>query len=333
MKGRWWIGLGIVLVAAAATWAEVHRNNLVPPTKWTTANPIVGPSRTHPISLMSPVGDRTKVLPLPPGHLPNTDWYLPITPQSQLTYVLHDGQSRWLVNGHAIALQNAPTDPVGQLVFAPDGRELAWSQPHGVSLIRSNGTTQTMPHAIIGYFTAHNFFDYVTKTGTSLEIHSRFPTRTLSASDSLGYHPFVFDGHSLVFDQAGQISLLSLSTGAVNPILRVRPSRWPQLVDSVSYDSHIALLFRRPSALPAYLLALKTGHTILWYRWKTGLKPQMGISAGHLVINNLDPSGQLVALGTHNLHPLPQSTGLFSQSPKGVVFETNRGFILLSQIG
>ena len=332
MKRWWWIGLGVVLVAVLAIWAQVHRQSLVPPVKWETKNPIVNPSKTRQIALSQGVQDRTKMLSLPSGHLLHTDWYLPITSHSEVTYVIHDGQARWIFDGHIIALPNAPTDPVGHLLAAPNGKELAWNEAQGVFLVHSDKSTQVIPHAINAYFTPHNVLDYIKPDGTLLKIYSPFPTRVLSGSTHFGYQPFVQDGHSLVYDHKGQINLLSLATGSQKPILRVRATRWPELADSISYGSHIAILLRRPSPLPAYLLAIKTNHGLLWYRWKTGLKPQIGLSQGHLVINNLDPSGQLVILGKKNLHPLPQSTGLFSQSSQGVIFQTNQGFTLLSQI-
>ncbi len=322
-----------MLVAALAIWGKIHQQSLVSPVRWQTSNPITSPRQTHAVQLSGSAGDKTKALSLPRGHLPHTDWYLPISSHAAITYVLHDGQARWLVNGHAVALRNAPTDPVGHLVFAPNGQELAWPVAQGVSLDRLHQPVRVIPQAIAAYFTPRNTLDYVSKSGKVVRVHSQFPSRALPATVRLGYHPFVRGGRFLVYDQAGQINLLSLSTGTHKPILSVRSSRWPELVDSISYNSHIALLLRRPSALPAYLLAVTSSHGVLWYRWKTGLKPQIGLSAGHLVINNLDASGQLVTLGKRNLHPLPQSTGLFSQSPKGVIFQSNRGFSLLSRIG
>ncbi|WP_020375562.1 hypothetical protein [Sulfobacillus thermosulfidooxidans] len=332
MKRWWWIGFGVIAIAIMIVAAVIHQNSVVPVTSWATPNPLIRPHHNQAMSLTSPLSDQTETLSLPPHHLKGTDWYLPITQHSQLTYILHDGQARWIVNNQVLPLNNAPTDPVGQLIYAPNGQILAWSTPQGITVLHANHTQNLIPHAVAGYFTSHNVLDYVVHVGKQWQIHTPLRTLSLSSALSFGYHPFIFHGQAFVVDDQGRLEQVSLITGHATPIAMVRATRWPELVDSLSYGHNIALLLRRPTALPAYLLIVKTPNRVLWYRWQTGLKPQIGISSGHLVINNLDPSGQLVTLVRDNLHPLPQSTGLFSQSPRGIIFQTSQGFILLSHI-
>lgn len=330
---RWWkIGLGVVVVGILALAAMIHRSAREPAAKWATANPLIDTASHQQMSLTSSVPDHTQSLSLPPGHLPGTNWYLPITRHSQITYVLHDGLARWIVNGHIISLTHVPVDPVGRLIYSPNGQMLAWTTPDGVHTLTSRKTPSVIFHAEAANFTAHNFLDYAISTKTSVQIHSRYPTRTIPPSSSIGHHPFVLNGTAFAFEDQGQLKLVTLTTGHPSTIAAVRSSRWPVLVDSLSYGHSLALLLRRPSALPAYLLIIKSPQGIWWYRWKTGLKPQMGLSSGQLVLSNVDPSGQLVVVSHHHLHPLKQSAGLFSQSPRGIIFQTSQGFLLLSQI-
>ncbi|WP_053960073.1 hypothetical protein [Sulfobacillus thermosulfidooxidans] len=332
MKRWWWIGFGVMAIAIMIIAAIIHQNSMVPVTRWATANPLIRPQHSQAMSLASPLEDQTETISLPPHHLDGTDWYLPITQHSHITYILHDGQARWIVNNHVLTLNNAPTDPVGQLIYAPNGQILAWSTPQGLVVLHANNTQTLIPHALAGYFTSHNVLDYVISMGSHLQVHTPDYTLSLPTTFTFGYHPFVFHAHAFIVDNQGHLEQYSLITGHAVPIATVRPARWPDVIDSLSYSHNIVVLLKRPTALPAYLLIVKTPHGVLWYRWQTGLKPQIGISSGHLVINNLDPSGQLVTLAHDNLHPLPQSTGLFSQSPRGIIFQTSQGFILLSHI-
>lgn len=333
MKRRWWAALGVVVVAVAIAAAAIHENRITPVAQWATADPILAPKQSQELTVGSAAQDRTQALQLPAGHLAGTDWYLPITRSSAVTYVLHDGQARWLAGASEDNLAGAPTDPVGFLIYSPNGQRLAWQDGGAVEILSAPKFHRTlMAGASLPYFTPDSHFDYTTVFGSAVLVHSPYPVRKLSGAANAGHHPFVFGGQDFVYDDGGRITMENLQTGIASPVATLRPSRWPQMVDALSYGQTLAVMMRRPTALPAYLVIVKTPRGISWYRWQTGLKPQIGLSDQHLVINNLAPSGQLVVWGTRHLHPLPQSSGLFSQSPSGIIFQTSQGFIRLSAI-
>ncbi|WP_146039051.1 hypothetical protein [Sulfobacillus sp. hq2] len=335
MKRRGWMTVivAVAVVAGFVVDAIMHREQMNPVSTWQTANPIIAPDHTVALTLGTTAQDRTQPQPLLPGHLANTDWYLPITQSSAVSYVLHDGQARWLVNGSYYPLSSAPTDPAGFLDYAPDGHMLAWQNGNTITVLTAPHLQHhQIDHAMTPYFTPSNHLDYLSVSDKTLNVQSTYPHRTLPSQALTGHHPFVFRGRDIVYDRDGQIALENLETAHVTTLATVRAKRWPLVVDSLSFGPSLAVMLERPTALPAYLIIVDTHGHISWYRWQTGLKPQIGQAGGHLVMNNVDPSGQLVVWGSHHLHPLPQSSGLFSQSPAGIIFQTSQGFIRLSSI-
>ncbi len=334
VKRWWWIILGAVVLVALVAVHVIHENRITPSVSWASADPVLSPYAATELVLGTAAAQDTAVaLHLPAGGLPSTDWFLPITKNSSVTYVLHDGQARWLVDGKKYNLASAPVDPVGVLVYAPSGQQLAWTSTQGISVLRApHFTPATISGGSSPYFTVSSHLDYISTRQSVLQVHSLYPTRTLPAASQVGYHPFVQGGQDVVLDRRGSILIENLQSGAVKTWARVHQNRWPDLLDSVSYGSDVAVLLKRPTALPAYMVIVSSPKGTLWYRWQTGLKPQIGVVKNHLVINNLAPSGQLVTVENRHLEPLPQSSGLFSQSPHGIVFQTSAGFTRIASI-
>ncbi len=322
-KGWLYATMVAILIFSGFYWYHQRHLQTADSVTWYSKNPVSGPRHSDALTIAGKASAKSVGITLLPGSVSGAEWYLPVTPSSAVSYVLHDGQGRWVTQGHHYALASGPTDPVGALSAAPNGLSIAWTRHNQIRWLKSDGTVSLIPH---GH--SVNLIDrgleYVVTAGTTHQVVSPYGTHFVQYDTKSSPTPFVNQGTSFVYDNHGTVSLMTLATGSTRPLFSVKALHWPSLKGSVGFAQGIAVLLSRQTPVPSYLLAVVTAKHTYWYRWPASTTPELGVSThGKLIIAGIEPN--LVVYGARGLHPLPYAGGIFSSGPMGVVLPTGRG--------
>lgn len=329
MRFRWIVGIValIIVVALVATMHYTSRSKTSDGTplssQWKTSNPVLSPA-SSPLSWGHPLDASIQPIALPKDQLSAAEWYLPITAQSSISYILHDGRARWVVNQRRIPLREAPIDPTDQLSFASNGMQLAWITPNQQVKIVTPTHSQTLPaKAQAVGITPRN--DIVVVGRHHVRINNRQePWSIVGKPASL--HTLIDQSRSLIVDDNGSINQVSVTSGHVRHIAAVRPQRWPNLLVARSLPQGVVLLLSRPASLPSYLLIVRQRAQLFWYRFESPTTPEVGSWHSTLVIANMASNGDLALLQGTSLDPLNVQTGIFSAGPQGIIWEGSTSF-------
>jgi hypothetical protein len=324
MKFRWYYVLGLVVAAALAGIAAFVLHGRAPETpqqmSWKTANPVLAPaSRVLHVGAMWNAKTQT-IAPLA-GSLANAEWYLPITSRSAVSYILHDGRARWVVDGQHRTLPSPPSNPNAQITYASNGQSLAWMQLEGGALQMSTANAQAhpWPKARAIQFNHQNKLVMLVSQHVWIAGHElawRIP------GTPAALNPFVQGADFLIVDRQGHLESLALPSGHASALAKVRAARWPQLVTAESVGNRLLILMERPGALPAWLLIEIHGKQVWWYRFVSPAMPELGTVHGVFAIGNAESNGNLLLLPTGSaIHPLNLSPGIFSTGPGGLIWQ------------
>lgn len=324
MKFRPPYALGLVVAVALASFAAFLFRSPAPEApqqmSWKTTHPVISPPG-HALHVGATWSAETQSTRPLAGSLANTEWYLPITSRSAVSYILHDGRARWVVDGRNRPLRNPPSNPNAQITYTANGQSLAWMTLTGGALQMSAGRGQTLawPKARAIQFNGQN--QLVMVAGQRVSVAGRALSWQIPGTPA-ALNPFVQGARVLVVDHAGTLESLAIPSGRSAVLARVRASRWPELVTAQSSGNRLLLLLERPSALPAWLLIEIQGKQIWWYRFVSPSMPELGAVHGVFAIGNAESSGNLLLLPSgSDMHPLNLSPGIFSTGPAGLIWQ------------
>lgn len=329
MKFRWsyLIALAAAAILVAGAVRRAFQTSSAPQVHWKTANPLLAP-KSQPMVQGVQTTAHTVPIALPRSQLASAEWYLPITAHSAISYILHDGRARWVVNGRAITLKNPTIDPMDQLSYAPDGLEIGW-------VVASGGVAEMPAQApsstIVGPARAISFNAYnvpVTIRASTVWVGSH-PLAWTIPGNPASAHPLIGRGHQLIVDKKGTIESIAIPSGKTTTLARVRPNRWPDLLAARRTSKGVVWLMERPSAIPAYLLVSIESGRVFWYRFVSPTTPELGTLNGIAVVGNLESDGSLAYVFGAAIHPLNVTPGAFSSGPDGIIWQGSQGFVRL----
>ncbi|MCY0878208.1 MAG: hypothetical protein OWU84_04640 [Firmicutes bacterium] len=331
MKFRWYHGLAALIILGGALAylhhrAAIQQNASLPPVRWKTANPLIQP-RSRSLVLRPVATAHTADVALPARQLRNAEWYLPIAPDSAVTFILHDGQTRWVIDGQALSLRNPPLDPADRLSYTQNGQALAWVRPNGGAAIETARSYQVIPQATAIAFNLRNQPVWV--SGHHLFVNGAAESWTFQGIPA-ETHALLHHAQALITDDHGEICEYAVPAGRKTLLATVRPRRWPLLVTARHVSGGLAFLMERESALPRYLLVDVQHGTVRWYRFVSATPPELGVFRGQLVVSNVTANGNLAVIDGRSLLPLNVVPGIFSSGPEGVIWAGASGFVRLT---
>ncbi len=291
-----------------------------PEASWKTPNPVISPP-SRALHVGAAWSAETQTISPLAGSLANAEWYLPITPRSAVSYILHDGRARWVVDGRHRTLRNPPSNPNAQIAYPANGRSLAWMTLNGgaLQLSAGRGPVLAWPQARAIQFNRQNQLVMIASQHVSVAGHAlswQIPGKPAALN------PFVQGARLLIVDHSGTLESLAIPSGRSAVLARVRAARWPQLITAQSSGNRLLLLLERPGALPAWLLIEIQGRQIWWYRFVSPSMPELGVVHGVFAIGNAESSGNLLLLPSGSaMHPLNLSPGIFSTGPGGLIWQ------------
>lgn len=331
MNKRWFYALCAVIVIVALA-IGYTRFRPTPPNPsasvhWKTRNPVLSPS-SQPLPTGSSAAGLVRSLSYPKSQLPNAEWYWPISNSSSISFILHDGRARWVVDGHTYTLKSPPDNPNEEFASAPGGQEIAWQEPTGgVTVLNANGHATHVANADAAAFTPSGSL-VMLSTDNRVSVGSQTLPWT-AAGTPAALHPFVGQASGLVVDQQGVLEKIQIPSGRIVRLAQVRTNRWPHLVTARSVGTATVLLMERPSPIPRYLILWVKGRQVRWYRFAAPTTPELGVLHQAIIVENLEPSGTLALVTSHRLEPLNVSAAIFSQSASGIVWQNGQGFSAL----
>lgn len=333
MNKRWLYAVYalIVLVAIGIGVKRLHPTPSTPTPKWQTTHPILSPL-SHPLALGQPWTQKTKSVPLPKSQLSTAEWFWPITGLSSVSYILHDGRARWVVDGHTYPLKNPPDNPNDQFAASTDGTRLGWVNPGGgVTVLNKHGSSDVRSGALAVAFNGQGHPVWL------LSSHQVQVQRNVLGWKVPGTpaesHPFIDGGRLIVTDRKGTVESTAIPGGQIHILARVRARRWPSLFTARYVDGAIAVVLERPAPIPRYLVVFIQGRSVGWYRFASPTPPEIGALAGRLILENIpQANGNLAVMTAHQIHPLSIGAGIFSESAQGIIWQNNNGFTDLYQV-
>lgn len=322
-KGWLYATMVAILIFSGFYWYHQRHLTTADSVTWYAKNPVTLPKNARSLPLGPEGSAHTQTVRMLPGSVPGTEWYLPITAHSAVSYALHDGQGRWVNGAHHYTLTKAPTDPVGALSVAPNGTSIAWVLNNQIRWLKSDGTTSLVPHGHSINLTNHGL-EYVVSAGVTHQVISPKGTHFVQYNTKTSPTPFLNQGTTFLYDNRGTISLMTLATGATHRLFTVDAAHWSQIQSTLSFGRNIAVILSRATPVPAYLLVVVTSRHTYWYRWPASTTPELGVGTlGTLVIAGIEPN--LVVYGSGALHALSQAGGIFSSGPSGIVLPNSHG--------
>lgn len=325
----------IVLCILIGVWL-VHRQASQEASTQTAlaGDPLLYPPQSLRLRWASPQAVTPKALSLPKGQLKGADWFWPITASSSVAYVLHDGQSRWLIEGKARTFASMPTDPIGMLVASPNGKRLAWPTPSGVESVHGAFGLKavSLAGASSPFFESDGALAYILpgrRAFTAVVGQHRYAFSGLGQAFD---HPFLQG--ALAYDDHGRIGVVSLARRTRQLVAKVNPRRWPNPLAAGSLPSGIRyFLLSANTPIPSYLLIIDQSTSVRYYAWQSPTIPEVAIADGTLCLTYIKSQGQLVVLSGTRLIPLNVSTNLFSAGAMGLVWQApNAKFQRLSRL-
>lgn len=326
MRGwRGWLYATMVAILIFSGFYWYHQRHLETASSvtWYSPNPITFPKNATSLPMGAGGTTTTQNISMLAGSVAGAEWYLPVTAKSAVSYALHDGQGRWVISGRHYSLTNAPTDPVGALSTAPNGSGIAWVLHDQIRWLKADGAITLIPHGHSVHLTDRGI-EYVVSAGTTHQVINPYGTRFVQYNTATSPTPFLNHGTTFVYDDRGTIYLMTLSTGKTHRLFSVKAVHWSSVQSSVSFSGGIAIVLSRQTPIPAYLLTVVTPQRTYWYRWSASTTPEIGVSSqGQLVVAGIEP--HLVVYSGGSLHTLPQSAGIFSAGPMGIVLPNSHG--------
>lgn len=329
-------GIGAAVAAAvAAVFFVIGRpgHGMTAPTARSkaVAVPVLAPSGARPLVWARPLHFHARPLPRPRGQIAHADWLWPLGPDSSLAYVLHDGQSRWVVDGRVRALPGAPTDPIGAFAAAPNGSRIAYQRGSGVE-VEGLDTQTFIPNATDPAFLANGQLIVLRPEPDGFSV---LEGRALSRFTGVGTPfaaPYLSPAEVMV-DDRGILKRVDWQSRKERPMARVNPRRWPHAVAAGSLSGGSWFLLSRPTALPTYLLVMVEHGQAFYHVWQSPTPPEAASVGGRLAITWLRPSGALAVVQGSRMHPLAVTPGVFSVSPQGLVYQGGAGrFVALGPL-
>jgi len=327
---RWRIvALVVALLLTGFVWYEHTRPEPLPPYPGTTANPIEFPRGAKALTPGSPMAATTR--PYTPKYSPlaGADWLLPLASDSLFSDSLHDGQAAWVLDGHPVHLSGVPTDPVDRLTWSPNGRQLAWVNNQGATIVgyrHGTFTTVTQPGATAFAWLSNSERVWIQHGQALISTGQR---RRVVGVPAL-YHPIATQTRSLLSDREGTLLVTPLTSGPPRPIARVNPRRWPVLLSAAAWTPRAsAWLLERPGSVPAYLFLVVRHRQAVFWRFLSPLPPEWTVSRGHIYLLGALPNQELAWIHQGQLVPLNVTPGLFSSGPVGILWRSAHGFLQL----
>ncbi|NMP22080.1 hypothetical protein [Sulfobacillus harzensis] len=331
MKNRWLYAVyALIALAAVAIGVERSRSPKAPttPVAWHTQNPVLSPP-SHPLPLGSSWVAKTRSINLPKSQLATAEWFWPITRSSSVSYILHDGRARWVVDGHSYTLKNPPDDPNDQFVASRNGTMLGWTIPGGgAEVMAARGTSRVISHAQAMALTANGQPVWLLESGQVVDNGHLLPWHVPGVAANT--HSFIHQATTIISDNHGTLDATLIPSGQVRTLARVRQERWPILLTARAVGNGVALELERPTAIPRYLIIWVNGTSVRWYRFASPNPPEVGVFQNHLVVENLSQEkGNLAVLTPKAIHPLNVTASLFSQSAEGIIWPGPSHFVAL----
>lgn len=332
-RGRYLIVIVVIVVAVLVAIWVVRRQNTGSTTNLPTISGdlVISPKSSQRLTWRTTATIHPVRISLPRGQLDQTDWYLPITNDSNVGYVLHDGQSRWLVAGRRANIESMPTDPVQTLVAAPNGLSLSWPTDTGIAVASASDLQpRTIDRATSPFFSSQSQLDYILPGDNStsfvaVEGTHRYP---LSNVGALFAHPFLSDG--VAFDNHGRLGWIQVDTGSVQSIAAVNPEKWASPLDAGSIAGGTYFMLSQDTPVPSYLLIIDQAGSVHYYAWKSPIVPEVAVDHGVLALTDIKSGSQLVVVGGDQLTPLSVYPSVFSAGPMGLVWQApNASFLRL----
>jgi len=331
-----YLGLGIIILIGLIIWAAVSHQQASQPAAPPSAlsqDPLTAPRASHRLSLGPTQTVHPQAISLPRGQLQAADWFLPLSPSSSVAYVLHDGQSRWLVAGTRRSFPSMPTDPIGTLAVTTDGRAMAWMTTTGVDDVTwPSKTPKFIAKATAPSFQSGHELSYILKDGVFWRIVMGSHHYTLAGLGQIFSHPFIDGG--VAYDDHGHLGYVLVAHDTRHLVASVDAAHWSTPLNAGSLsDGGMYFLLAQHTPIPSYLLVVDQRGWIGYYAWQSPTIPEIGSVHGVLALTYLEPNGQLVILKGHQLVPLNVYPNLFSLGPMGLVWQSANGhFRQLSEL-
>lgn len=328
-------GIGIAAVAvllAMAFWVfNPNRSEGAPRARSKPAAvPVLAPTGARPLMWGSKLSMRPQRLPRPAGQLRDADWLWPLGPRSSIAFVLHDGQSRWELDGRIRPLPGAPTDPIGAFAAAPGGSRIAYTRGTGVE-VEGPDTETFIPNAEDPAFLPNGTPVAIRAEAGGFSVLSgntllRFPGSGTPFAD-----PYL-SPRDIAVDDRGSLGVVDWQSRGDRLVARVNPRQWPTPVAAGSLSGGSWFLLSRPTALPTYLLLVALHGRMFYHVWQSPTPPQAETVGGRLALTWLKPNGSLAVVQGSHLHPLGIVPGVFSVGTKGLVYQGGGGFLAVKPL-